>query len=278
VDVTGLVLVGSGSSGVVWALVRGNAAGWTAAEVLTTGLGGAALLVAFVGWELRTPAPMLPMRLFRTGAFAAGNAVAFLHTAALFGMVYLLSQYLQAGLGHSPLGAGLRTLPWTVVIFFAAPLSGALVDRIGPRPLIVSGLSLQAAGFAWIALSARDGWDYSVLAVGMAVAGWGVSMAMPAGQHAVMNAVRPEQLGAASGSYSLLRQFGGVFGVAILAATFGASGGYGSRAEFTAGAVPAFAVAAGLSLAGALAGTAIGRHRRPAAVPQAAPEVVGAVG
>ena len=277
-DLVGLVLVGAGSFGAVWALVRSNPAGWGSAEVLIAAAAGAVLIAAFVGWELRTPEPMLPMRLFGIRAFAAGNAVAFLLTASLFGMVFLLSQYLQAGLGHSPLGAGLRTLPWTALLFVAAPVSGVLTDRIGPRPLIVAGLAVQAAGFAWIALVARDGWGYPALVPGLVVAGLGVSVAMPPGQHAVVQAVDEDMIGKASGSYSMLRQLGGVFGIAILAATFGAAGGYGGPADFASGAAPAFAVAAALSLLGALAGLGVGRRRRPAAVVMPAPEAVVAAG
>jgi EmrB/QacA subfamily drug resistance transporter len=273
-DVTGLVLLGLGWSGVVWALVRGNPAGWASPEVLAAAVAGVVGIAAFVGWELRTPEPMLPMRLFTVRAFAAGNAVAFLLTASLFGMVFMLSQYLQAGLGHSPLGAGLRTLPWTVLLFVAAPLSGRLTDRIGPRPLIVAGLAVQAAGFAWIALVAAERWGYPALVPGLVVAGLGVSVAMPPGQHAVVQSVSEDLIGKASGSYSMLRQLGGVFGIAVLAATFGARGGYGSAAEFGSGAAPAFAVAAALSLLGSLAGLGVSRRRPAASAPVPAQEAV----
>ncbi len=107
-DVTGLALVSAAMLGVVWGLVRADAAGWSSAEVLTTLAGGAVLGVAFVAWELRVSEPMLPMKLFRARAYSAGNASTLLLTVSLFGTVFLFAQYLQISLGYSPLAAGLR--------------------------------------------------------------------------------------------------------------------------------------------------------------------------
>src|SRR5450432_486200 len=110
--------------------------------------------VAFTGWELRARAPMLPMRLFAIRGFSAGNAAVFLMNASITGAVFFMAQFQQVGLGQDPLGAGLRLLPWGVAPFLIAPRAGKLADRIGERPLVVSGLLLQAAGFAWIAVIA----------------------------------------------------------------------------------------------------------------------------
>src|SRR6185437_5156021 len=101
--------------------------------------------------ELRADAPMLPMRLFRSRSFSAGNTATFFMTAALFGTVFFMAQFLQVVSGYGPFGAGLRLLPWTGTLFFVAPIAGALVPRVGERPLIAGGLLAQAAGFAWVA-------------------------------------------------------------------------------------------------------------------------------
>jgi MFS family permease len=196
------------------------------------------------------------MRLFRISAFAAGNASAFLLYGALYSEVYFLSQYLQVSLGFSPLQAGVRTLAWTATLFVVAPAAGSLVDRIGPRRLLCLGLLMQGAGFAWIALNAHAGRGYPSSIAALVIAGVGVSMAMPAGQNAVLNSVEPGSIGTASGTFNALRQLGGVFGIAVLVATFGASGSYLSPSAFNDGVAPAFFVAAGMSALGALIGLA----------------------
>ena len=147
-DVRGLALVSAGALGVVWGLVRGNAAGWGSLEVVAALAAGLALLAAFVAWELRAREPMLPMRLFGSRAFAAANAAMFFTFASLFTAVFFFAQFLQTGLGYGPLDAGLRLMPWTATFITIAPAAGALADRIGERPLMVLGLSLQAVGMA----------------------------------------------------------------------------------------------------------------------------------
>ena len=254
VDITGLTLVSGAALGVVWGLVRGNTAGWGSPEVLATLIGGLAFAVMFVLWELRTPEPMLPMRLFRSRAFASGNAVGFLMFGSLFSAVFFMAQFMQTSLGQSPLHAGLRLIPWTGTVFFVAPVAGALVDRIGERPLLVGGLLLQAVGFAWVALLARAGLPYSEMIAPLILAGTGISSALPAAQNAVMSAVAPTEIGKASGTFSTMRQLGGAFGLAIAVAVFSGAGSYGSPVSFSNGFAPALAVSAALSLCGALAG------------------------
>ena len=142
-DVPGLALGGVAALGLVWGLGRGNAAGWDSVEVLVARVGGAAFAVAFVLAEVRARPPMLPMRLFHSRAFSAGNATIVFLNASLTGAVYLIAQFLQIGLGHRPLAAGLGMLPWGIAPFLIAPRAGALVDRICERPLILGGLVLR---------------------------------------------------------------------------------------------------------------------------------------
>jgi EmrB/QacA subfamily drug resistance transporter len=256
-DLRGLALVGGGALGVVWALVRGNTAGWGSAEVLGTLAAGIALLGLFVAWELRSREPMLPMRFFRSRAFTAGNAATFFLFAALFGAVFFFAQFLQTGLGHDPLEAGLRLMPWTATLFVVAPIAGALADRIGERPLVVGGLTLQALGMAWLAAIAEPGLGFTELLAPSIVSGIGTSAAIPTSANAVVGAVAIDAVGKAAGANGMLRELGGVFGIAVAVAVFAGSGSYVSAQAFSDGFAPAIGVAAGLSLAGALTGLAL---------------------
>ena len=267
-DLVGLLLVSGGTLGVVWGLVRGNQAGWGSAEVVAALLGGTVLAVAFVAWERRARAPMVPLGLFRLRAFSAGNAAMFFLFAALFSAVFFYAQLLQIGLGYGPLGAGLRLMPWTATFLTVAPVAGALADRIGERPLLAGGLSLQGAGMAWLALIAGPDVTYGQILVPFIVAGVGVSMAIPAAQNAVVGAVAADAIGKAAGVNSMMRELGGVFGIAVAVAVFAAAGSYASPAAFTDGFTPAIILAAGLSVAGAAAGLALpGRRGAPLPAP-----------
>jgi len=144
-----------------------------------------------------------------------------------------------------------------VAPFLIAPRAGKAADRIGERPLVVRGLLLQAAGFAWIAVIAAPRLAYPAMLAPMMISGAGIGLALPAVTKAVIGSVPRGDIGKASGSFNMMRQLGGAFGVAILAAVFAAAGGYTSAAAFSAGFAPAIAAASGLALAGALAGLAL---------------------
>jgi EmrB/QacA subfamily drug resistance transporter len=253
-DVRGLALVGGGALGVVWGLVRGNTAGWGSLEVVLALAVGATLVAAFVAWELHTREPMLPMRFFRSRAFSAGNAATFFLFASLFGAVFFFAQFLQTGLGHDPLEAGLRLVPWTATLFFVAPVAGALADRIGERPLVAGGLALQAIGMAWLAAIAEPGLAFTEMLAPSIVTGLGASAAIPTSANAVVGAVSMEAVGKAAGANGMLRELGGVFGIAVAVAVFAGAGSYASAAAFSDGFAAAIGVAAALSLAGAVTG------------------------
>src|SRR5439155_17583900 len=114
-------------------------------------------------WELRAPAPMLPMRFFRSRAFAATNGVSLAMFFGTFGSIFLLAQFFQTAQGYTPLEAGLRTLPWTGMPMIVAPIAGLLSDRIGSRPLMTAGLALQSAAIAWLAAVSTPTVAYSAL-------------------------------------------------------------------------------------------------------------------
>src|SRR3954447_20922487 len=260
-DVPGVLLISASLFGIVWALIRADAAGWTSAEVLTALIAGALLGAAFVRWELRTPQPMLPMHLFGNRSYAAGNAAGLLLTTSLFGTVFLYAQYLQISLGYDPFEAGLRFVPWTAALFFVAPLAGALNERIGSRPLLVVGLSVQGLGLAWVAyaISQDGGYGSSVLAI--MISGCGTAMALPATQNTVKNSVGLQHLGTASGTFNSMRQLGGVLGVAIVSAVFAANGSYAGPAAYADGVAPAVLVTAAIALVGSAVGLRVGPRR-----------------
>jgi EmrB/QacA subfamily drug resistance transporter len=263
-DLPGLGLISAAAFGIVWGLVRGNAAGWDSLEVVGALAAGVLLVVAFIARELRAPEPMLPIRFFRSRAFSAGNAAIFFTFASLFGAVFFFAQMLQTALGYGPLDAGLRLLPWTITFITVAPVVGALADRLGERPFMVGGLVLQAAGMGWVALIADPGLTYTEFVLPSVVAGVGVSMAIPAAQNSVVGSFALEDVGKAAGANSMMRELGGVFGVAVAAAVFAGAGGFASPDAFLDGFAPAIAVVAVLSLAGSAVALALPGRRQAA--------------
>jgi EmrB/QacA subfamily drug resistance transporter len=261
IDVPGLALVTSAAFGIVWGLVRGNSAGWESPEVLVALAIGVLLALAVVLWELRAHEPMLPMRLFRSRPFSAGNVAIFFHWGSGLGAVFFMAQFLQAGLGYGPLAAGLGLMPWGATSVVVAQTVGRLINRFGERPFIVAGLSLHALAMTWIALIAEPGLAYWQFVTPLVLSGTGIAMSIPAAQSAVMTSAAPGDIGKASGTFSTMRQLGGAFGVAVLVAVFSGAGSYSSAQAFSDGFVAASAACAGLSLMGVLAGSALPRRR-----------------
>ena len=259
-DMPGVVLASAALFGIVLGLVRGNSLGWTSTYVLTSLTAGVALLIGFIAWETRAVEPMLPMRLFRSRGFAATNLASVLMFFGMFGSIFLLAQFLQTVQHYSPLSAGLRTLPWTGMPIVVSPIAGAVADRIGGRPVVLTGLLLQATGLAWLAAVSSPTVAYSSLVPAFIVSGIGMAMFFAPVATMVLGTVRRDEEGIASGATNALRELGGVFGVAVLASVFAAHGGYTSGQAFVDGLRPAVAVgAAGVFLA-ALALLAVPRR------------------
>ena len=254
-DLPGVTLVTAGVVSLVWALVRASDVGWSSPEIVGTLVLGCVLLVLFVGRERRTPAPMLPLRLFRQRVFAVGNLTMFLMSGATFAAAFLITQEFQFARGYSPISAGLRLLPFFGTPMVIAPLAGALSDRIGRRPIMVTGLALQALGFAWVAARGSLHTSWIELVIALLVAGVGVSMAVPTVPTAVLSSVAETEMGKASGISYMAQRFGAVFAIAITSAVFAAHGDLSSPAAVTAGFRPAlwscvvFATLAALSAA-----------------------------
>jgi MFS family permease len=263
-DVPGVALASTGLLGLVFGIVRAQALGWTSATVLGSIAGGVLLLAAFVAWELRSPAPMLPMRFFRNRAFAATNGVSLAMFFGAFGSIFLLAQFFQVAQGYSPLEAGIRTLPWTAMPIFVAPVAGILSDRIGSRPLMAGGLALQSLGLAWLALTSEPDVAYTLLLPGFVMAGTGMALVFAPAANAVLSSVRPSEAGQASGATNTIREIGGVLGVAVLATVFTDAGGYGSPQAYVDGLVPAVWVGSAVLAVGALVALLVPGRRAPA--------------
>jgi EmrB/QacA subfamily drug resistance transporter len=261
-DMPGLALAGAGLLAAAWGLMRATSLGWGSAEVLGSLAGGTLIMAAFVVWERRTRTPMLPLELFRNRTFTSANLVGFFLTAGLFGAVFLMSQFFQTALGHSPLQAGVRLLPWTATPMIFAPIAGALADRYGNRVFMALGLALQGIGLAWVAAIAAPDVGYAELGIALTIAGIGTSLTFPTVSNAVMGSVPRAETGVASGANSAIRQLGGVFGVAVLAAVFAHQGSYATAEGFTHGFTAALWVGVALSGLGMLAALAAPRRRR----------------
>ena len=262
-DLPGVGLASAGLFGIVWGLVRGNQVGWGSAEIVASLVLGLGVLGLFLLWELRAEQPMLPLRFFRSRTFSAANVASFLMFFGMFGSIFLLAQFFQTVQGYSPLQAGLRVLPWTAMPIFVAPLAGALSDRIGGRPLMATGLALQAVGLGWIAYVSTPTVAYSELVVPFILSGVGMALYFAPVANVVLSAVQPEEEGQASGANNAIRELGGVFGVAVLASVFAHYGGYGTGQSFVDGLTPAIYVGAALVAAGAVAALGVARKRRP---------------
>lgn len=265
-DVPALVLISAGVGLLTWGVVAGGQSGWSGTQSLTGLTAGAVAILGFLAREARAAEPMIPLGLFRTRGFAAAAATQLLMSAAIFSAAFLTSQFFQFALGDSPLGTGLRFLPWTATPLLVAPIAGALSDKTGARRLVIPGLVMQGAGFAWIVWLAGTSSGYASYVIPFIIAGVGISMALPCVTVAGLNAAPPALLGKAAGTLNTLQQFGAVFGTAVVTAVFNSHGSLVTPAAVTSGFRPALGVAAGLSVLGAAVATAM-RGRRTAVGP-----------
>ncbi|GII01829.1 DHA2 family efflux MFS transporter permease subunit [Planobispora takensis] len=274
-DVRGTLLVTSGLLGIVYGMVRSTSLGWGSPQVIAPIAAGVLLLAGFAAWERRVANPVVPPRLFRRRGFTLSSLVGMLVQFGMFGAIFLLTQFLQHVLGFSPLDAGLRTLPWTVMPVLVAPLAGAFGDRIGVKRLMVAATVLQASALAWFAVVVSPAVPYPALLPAMVVAGAGMGLFFAVGPRQALDFVAVEEEGVAAGVNSAGRQVGVVMGVAVLAGLFAAAGGgYGSGEEFVAGLRPALWAGAGfLALA---AGAAVLTPSRPPATVHTLREAEGA--
>jgi EmrB/QacA subfamily drug resistance transporter len=217
IDYLGIGTLTVGLTALVLALIEGNSWGWDSAAILALFATAAVALPAFVALELRVRAPMVDFDFFRSRSFLGANLVAFIVTFSMFSMFFFIALYMQNILHYSPLQAGVRFLPSTLVLIVMGPVAGRLADRVGPRPLLVTGLLLCATALGWESfMTSRSG--YGFLAPSFVLMGLGMGLVMSPMTTAAMNAVDRTKAGVASGVLSMSRMVGGTFGIAILGA------------------------------------------------------------
>jgi EmrB/QacA subfamily drug resistance transporter len=259
-DLKGLALVSAGLFGIVWGVVRSQELGWTSGEVVFALVAGTTGVVLFLLWEATIETPMLPLRLFRDRTFAAANAATFLMYVGFFGAVFLITQYWQFAHGYSPLGAGLRILPWTVMPMFIAAPAGQLATRYGERPLLVIGLGLIAFAVIWLGYVATADASYLSILPALTIGGIGTSLFWAPSASIVLGSAGPEEEGVASGANNSIRELGGVFGIAILTTIFSSHGSFASPEAFVDGLRPALYVGGVLVAIAAVAALALPRR------------------
>jgi EmrB/QacA subfamily drug resistance transporter len=219
IDWPGLAAFSLGLFGLIFGLIRGNPEGWTSPQILASLIAAGALLVAFVGIEMRTRNAMLDLSLFRKPAFAGVSIVAFTLSGGMFAMFLYITLYVQDVLGHSPLQAGLIFLPLTLLSFFVAPVAGKLSARIPIRMLLGVGLAL--VGLALLLMhGVQLGDSWTTLLAGFLFAGAGIGMVNPGIAQTAIGVVPPQTAGMASGINNTFRQVGIATGVAGLGAIF----------------------------------------------------------
>ncbi len=213
---------------------------------------GIVLLAAFVRQELRTESPMLPMKFFAKRSFAVTNVVSMAMYFGMFGSIFFLSQFMQNVLGNTPLEAGLKLLVWTGATMVVAPLAGIFSERFGARWFMVAGVSLQAIALGWLATEVSTTQSYTSMIVPFVLAGSGMALVFAPSASAILNSVRVDQAGQASGATNAIRELGGTFGIAVLATVFSGAGSYATPQQFVDGLVPALWVGVGVLVFGAL--------------------------
>jgi EmrB/QacA subfamily drug resistance transporter len=217
VDVPGIATLTVSLTALVLALVEGNAWGWGSARIIGLFVLAAVAAIAFAAIERRSRAPIVDFESLRSKQFLGANVVAFTVTFGMFAMFFFLALYMQNILGYSPLETGVRFLPSTLVIIVAGPVSGRLADKIGPRPLMVTGLLVAAGSLFWQSHIEVDT-SYAFLLPAFVLMGAGLGLVMSPMSTAALNAVDRTKAGVASGTLSMFRMIGGTFGIAALGA------------------------------------------------------------
>ncbi|GAB3595328.1 MFS transporter [Microbacterium tumbae] len=254
IDVVGAVLAATGVLALVHGIVRGNDDGWSSLGVIVELALGAALLLAFLLWQRRAAAPLVPLRLFSDRSFSATNIVGFAFSFGTFGAVFILIQYLQVVQGASPLEAAVQTTPWTLAPMFVAPLAGIIAPRVGTRILMVTGLVLQGGALLWLALIMAETTAYVLLVAPFIMAGVGMGLVFAPSATALLATLGVVDHAKASGVNSTVREIGIALGTAVMTAIFVSAGGELRPDMYVDAARPAVLVGAVVLFAAAIAG------------------------
>jgi EmrB/QacA subfamily drug resistance transporter len=268
-DLAGAVTVTASLVVAVYAIVGGNARGWTSAATLTLLAASAVLFAAFVAIESRVASPLVPLALFKIRSLAAANVVGVLWAAAMFAWFFLSALYLQFVLGYSPLQIGLAFLPANLIMgAFSLGVSAKLVMRFGIRPTLVAGMTLVAIGLALFARAPVGGSFVVDVLPSMIVLGFGVGTALNPVLLAAMSDVPQEQSGLASGVVNTAFMMGGALGLAVLASVAASrsesllTSGDTRAAALTGGYHAAFVLGSLFAAAAAAVGAVMLRPRR----------------
>jgi EmrB/QacA subfamily drug resistance transporter len=251
-DIPGVATASTGLFGLVFGLIRAQTIGWGATEVLISLAAGAALIIGFVAYELKTDEPMLPMQFFAKRSFAVTQVVSISMYFGMFGSIFFMSQYMQNVLHNTPFHAGLKLLVWTGATMVVSPLAGVFSERFGSRPFMVAGLGLQATALAWLAGMVSPDQSYASMIAPFILAGSGMALVFAPSANAVLASVKASQTGQASGATNALRELGGVLGIAVLATVFTSHGSYTTPQHYIDGLQPAMYVGAAVLAFGAL--------------------------
>lgn len=258
-DPLGAVLSIAGLTALLWSIIEAPSHGWTSMPIVVALLLAAVILTAFVTWELRSDHPMLDVRFFKNPRFTAASSAISLVFFALFGSLFLITLYLQSVHNYTALQAGLRIAPIAVALMISAPASAALVQRLGSKVVVATGLILAASGLALFAtLQVHTGYPRVLLAI--LILGVGMGLTMAPATDSIMGSLPRAKAGVGSAVNDTTRQVGGALGVAILGSILSST--YASRmtTALSGRAVPAAAASAAKnSIGGALAvATAVG--------------------
>jgi EmrB/QacA subfamily drug resistance transporter len=221
VDALGGALSTVGLVALVYGIIEAPNRGWGSALVVGALVVAVVFLGAFVAWQRRVAYPMIDMNLFRSPRFLWGSIIATLASFALFGILFVLPQYLQLVRGTDALGAGLRLLPLMGGLFFAAAAGTRLAGRVGTTIPVAFGMVVVATGLGWGALTRIDT-GYGQVSAWLAVTGVGIGLALAPAMDAVLGAFPPARAGSGSALTMTMRQIGGALGIAILGSVLAA--------------------------------------------------------
>jgi len=219
-DAAGIVLSIAAIATLVFTIIEAPEWGWSSATTLAGFAAAASLLAAFVGWELHTPAPMLPVGIFRNLRFSAASVAITSAFFALFGFVFLITQYFQLVRGYGPFEAGIRTLPVAATIAVASVSAPRFVERFGTTNVVRAGLALLGTAFVWIALRVEVGTDYLEIVGQMIVLGVGLGLTAAPATESIMGSLPSDKAGIGSAVNDTTRELGGTLGVAIIGSVF----------------------------------------------------------
>jgi EmrB/QacA subfamily drug resistance transporter len=265
-DVVGALLSIAGLVVLVWAIIEAPGRGWTQGSTLSAFLAAAVLLGSFVAWEMHSDHPMLDVQFFANPRFTAASMAVTLVFFALFGSMFLQTQYLQFVLGYTALQAGLRVGPVAIVLMVAAPLSARLVERVGTKLVVAAGLGVVSIALVILSFATATS-GYGPVLVSMLIMGVGMGMTMAPATESIMGSLPRAKAGVGSAVNDTTRQVGGALGVAILgsllASTYRSSLGASATAAARASVGGALEVARGI---GGVQGAALARSAKAAYV------------